>query len=407
MRFQKGRLLYIILFLSLFVFSVISILVVPVWGDEKIYHLPNARNCDLQSVLRLSSGYSSAYTPLPYFIGSIALQVYPDCVSLRVVNLMVCILTALIVFRISACISNEPMLLTFLIICNPYIIRSSYIYYMNNYGLMFSLVGVYFYYFSQIKFRIILAFGFFLLAVLSQQWMLCIPIAIALAEVHTIAKKEDFVLYLRRMLLLLVIMSPAIVLFLHWGGLTHPNFSQHTLHATLEHANGTLACFGFLLVFFSLSRFKQYLRLEYLYLTLLLPFFYFSIPEFSTHQGEGVFTGLEAQSSRLLETVTHLPYSISMMVLIVAGAIILAEIVQLSKTQFQLFMKYAILTMFVSFSMSTMLGSHHVYVVLPFLIIALHERIFANRFVLYTTVSLAFVVTLIYNIYFAFFKVYY
>ena len=63
------------------------------WGDEKSYHLPLAKDINFEMVLDESSNYSSAYAPLPYFIGNLIYRVSGSVTTLRLLNWVIALIT--------------------------------------------------------------------------------------------------------------------------------------------------------------------------------------------------------------------------------------------------------------------------------------------------------------------------
>ncbi len=148
-RLIQIKTIYIVLLSFLLLFCFITIFLIPSWGDEITYHYPNADQISLNRIINHNSSYSSAYTPFSYIIGKVGLIFYNSIITLRLLNFIVLIILIVFLYKICKEISNEPIYFTLLLICNPYILRSSFTYYLFNYGLTFRIIVLYFYFFSK------------------------------------------------------------------------------------------------------------------------------------------------------------------------------------------------------------------------------------------------------------------
>ena len=156
----------------------ILIFTTPFWGDEIIYHYPTTANISFPNIIHNSPSYNSAYTPLPYILGSLIYKINNSLYALRLLNYVIFLFLIYFLYKISLNFRSDPFTLLLLLICNPYLLKSSFTYHMTNYGLLFAIIGIYIYFFSQKKHKMILAHFFWGISVLCQQWMLIIIFSI-------------------------------------------------------------------------------------------------------------------------------------------------------------------------------------------------------------------------------------
>jgi len=387
----------------LLLFCFVSIFFTPMWGDEIGFHYPNAQNISLAKIIDTNSTYSSAYTPFPYILGNIVYKISNTIFALRILNYLIFIALIFFIYRIALHLEINPLLLVLLIISNPYILRSSFVYYMTNYGLLFSIIGIYYYFFSPFKYKQILSHLFFALAVLSQQWMLIIIFSIILNEITLFLKKDISLNYLLKSILYkIIIISPALLLFYSWGGLTHPNFQAHTLKPSFEHLNAVLANLGFAGLFISLFSIKKYFKISYIPLIFIIPIIWLTIPIHSEHHGIEVITGVAAQLSSQISKFILIPYKINMLVLIIFGILLL--MLTISKRDND-FLKYTLLGFIIALTSNTRLGASHIFVSLPFLFLLFSSELKEKRLLQILITTQLYLTSLFYVIYYSFFVV--
>ncbi|MFH0736783.1 MAG: hypothetical protein V1773_18280 [bacterium] len=390
----------------LLLFCFVSIFITPVWGDEVVYHYPNALNISFFNIIESNSTYSSAYTPLPYVLGGVVCKINNSIVTLRILNYFIFLLLIYYLYKIAVQLNYNPWLFVLLIISNPYLLRSSFAYYMFNYGLLFSIICIYYYFFSKTKYKLIISHLFLGLAVLSQQWMLIIGFALFVNELTQYFKKIlnkkqliNVVLYK------LIFLFPASLLFYCWGGLTHPHFQMHGLQPTFEHLNAVLANFGFVGIFIVIYKIKDILNYKYIPLIFILPIVWFTIPIHSQVHGPGISTGVASQLSMQIQKYLFIPYQASMALLIVAGIILFVFILSKSESNFTCFIKYTILGFIVAFMSSVLLGASHIFISVPFLLIIFFPELNENKALGKIVFTQLYLIALFYIIYLSLFVV--
>lgn len=369
--------------------------------DEINYHYPNAKYFSFERITDPNSEYSSAYTPLPYLFGKIILSIYDSITSLRLVNFVVFIFFGFYTYLISKRLTSFPLILTLIIISNPYLLRSAFTYYMFNYGLMFSIIGIYLYFFSTLKHKYFISHIFFGLAVLSQQWMLVVIGSIFLLELFiSNFDKASLIKLSRGFVFKLITLLPAIYLFITWNGFNHPNFEAHKLYPTFEHLNASFANWGFIAFFIVLFYFKKYLyKRELISLIFILPVLFLAIPSHTTGHGPEQITGLTAQLATQLENFTSIPFNLTFFIFIVSGLSLLIMCISKGKNEFELLMFFIIISFLVAFTSSTLLGASHIFVSAPFILFLFQKEILAHKFLKYLIVLQLYSVSLFYIFY--------
>ncbi|MBK9282728.1 MAG: hypothetical protein IPM51_00200 [Sphingobacteriaceae bacterium] len=393
--------LLILLLLSTF----IAIFLTPCWGDEKYYHYPNVANISVSNIIDRNSSYSSAYTPLPYVLGSILYEINDSIYLLRILNYLILLILIIYFYKISLGLRNDPLVLVLLLVSNPYLLRNSFVYYSGNYGLLFAVIGIYFYFFSIKKSKIIVAHIFWGLSILCQQWMLIIIFSIFLHELNQLIKnKLDYAFFLRGILYKSLSLLPAIILFLFWGGLTHPNFQQHKLTPSFIHLTGVLANYGLIGTFIVMFNLKKFLKSQYLLLLFFLPIIYFSVPAHSEIQGTNVITGVASQLCTQLQKYLQFPYEISMFLLAAAGMMLVVVIISKANDNFSSFLQYTILGFLVAFSSSTVLGATHIFISVPFIFLIFNSELREKKLLENLVLTFFYLVSLFYIFYFSLYK---
>jgi len=396
------------LLFSILLFSVIILIfITKPWGDEIAYHYPNAKYFSLERIIMEDSQYSSAYTPLPYLFSKIILQVHDSILSLRIFNFIIFIILCLFIYLISKKISNSPFLLTLIIISNPYLLRSAYAYYMFNYGLTFSIIGIYLYFFSTLRYRYFFSHIFLGLAVLSQQWMLIIIVSIFIFELFIENNYGvPLIRFIKIFVVKLIILLPSIYLFILWGGLTHPNFHFHKLYPTFEHLNAVLANWGYLTFFIVLFYFRDYLYKKYLIpLVFVFPILFFSIPSHSSDQGVHQITGLVSQLSSTLSKIISIPYQFIFFIFVMFGLGFLVISIIKEKREFETFIFYVLVLLLIVFTASIRLGASHILLSAPFIFLLFNKEIFKYRYLKYLILFQLYFTSIFYIYYYALFVV--
>lgn len=315
--------------------------------------------------------------PLPYLLGFPVCRVFHSIYALRLLNWLIAFLAA-VVFLIILNRMNTPIKhqLLLLFVSNPYFLRSASVYYMTNYGILFSLAALYFYFFGKTRHSYAFAHIFALLAVLSMQWMLMLYLAFSLYEFHLrFTQRIKNAMLFKYMGIKLVTLLPVLFLVYEWRGLTHPRFKAHVLSPSFESLNILLAILGFLFAVHVIFTIKSLRHGFFVMVIYLAPIIYLKQPVFSVHQGVGMFPGLESNLLRHVETYLHIPYSITLLILTVVGLAVYFQIFSVEKSDCAEVVYYIICGLSVAFVSSTLLGSAHVYIIVPFVLLLLIRQL--------------------------------
>lgn len=355
----------------------VAIFITPSFGDELNYHYPLAKNITIKTIVDPGSDYSSAYMPLPYLLGNVLLRLFDSLLALRILNFIVFLLAIFFFDRIALSMTKEHKQLTLLAFLNPYLLFSSFVYYMYSWGVLFALLGLYFYLMRRSK---PVADIFLALAVLSQQWMVVVVAAIIIHEGTLVLERRlslaQWGIGIARKTLFLL---PAAAIFISWRGLTHPSFSSHGLHPSFEHLNIVLVNLGFMFVLVVLANFKSFLKTRYLPLIFLLPILYLSIPAFSSYNGINQINGFIANFADKVDKVVHIPFSWVLFPFIAAGLLLLVLLLKgrtFDDKDIFLFIVCGFIAAFVAHSR---LASAHVYLSLPLVILFLQREILSQK----------------------------
>lgn len=403
MVFSKSVLVYAAMaFILLFCF--VSIFIAPSYMDELNYHYPMAQSISLQQAINPGSDYNSAYPPLPYFVANLFLRINSSLIILRFLNFAIFLLAVWFFYQLAKKLTKDHLVLTLLFFLNPYLLKASYMFLLYNWGLLFMLIALNVY-FPQGKWRHWSGDFFMLLAVLCQQWMLVVVLALLLYRLD---------LYLRKQITLGLLMKsftgkffvflPALLLFYKWGGLTHPNFASHALHPTFEHLSGILANVGLLMLIVVLANFKTIFKKSNVLPLLPLPLLWLAIPRHSIGQGPQEISGVVSQLATKADVLLHMPYALTMFLFIVAGYLLLLLILQNHKEGLPKFFLYAVLGFFIAFVASARLAASHIYISLPLLLLLLRGEIEEMRAGKIWLIAQFFSFSVVYIVYITFFR---
>jgi hypothetical protein len=386
------------------VFCFILIFITSICGDEQRFHYPLTQTITLKQVVAADSNYSSAYTPLPYFIGKIALLIVDSVIVLRLLNFFVFIIFVYFFYLIAKRICGDYLLITFLCMLNPYMLSASYLFLPMNWGLMFVMIGLYTYFFRAEKQKNA-AHLFFALAVLSQQWMIVVVFSIFLYELGTASARKDRVNFIIKSLLLkLFCLLPSLWLFYIWRGLTHPNFRSHALQPSFENFDAVLANLGFVLIIPVLWNFKTILKKANVFLLFLLPLLWLSIPKPVLVNFFRYTTGFLSKIAVKIDLHLGIPYKLTMFVLILLGLVALAILFKKKEEGLNGVLKYSIFGFLMAFIASTRLSASNILICLPFALLLLQPEISRSEKSKFLIVIQYFLVGFLYTLYVTFFR---
>jgi hypothetical protein len=377
----------------------------PLWGDEKNYHVPSVVNFSFENVVNPDSDYASAYAPMPYLIGHIAWQVYPSHYTLRILNFIIFCCLLFLFYRVNHRDQPDTYLFTLLLVANPYLVRSAYSFYMFNYGLFFILLGIFFLYHSKWRLRHYAGSVALSLAVLSQQWMLIAVGSIFMIKFRDLlAENAKRAAWIKSAIQVLIALVPGILLFTAWGGLTHPNFAAHALVPTFAHLTGTLGNWGFALLLLALTKIRTILDSKYLPLLFVGALLFLGLPVHSYEVGPDSVTGVTTRIMGEISNFTGLSFQYLFFFPVLAGVVILIQLIPKLREKNAAIFAFAAVGFLTAFTASIRLGSSHIYLSIPFLIMALKRDIILSALTRLGLPLQMFILTLGYNLYIIFIK---
>ena len=358
-------------------------------------------------VLDPNSSYSSAYTPVPYFLGHVFYRIHPCLLTVRILNAIIFVLSVLIAYKLFFQVTKKAALtLAAFYALNPYLLRAGYLYLMSNYGILFALIGIYFYFYYKGNFQFWIAHISWLLAVLSMQWMLMIYVAIILYEFEQyILDKNKVKEFFKLFLIKMVSLMPAFYLFYLWQGLTHPNFHAHTLKSSLPHFDAVLAVLGFWFFFFIVQNIRKIKWQIFKTLIFITPILLMNLPMHSNNHGNNVITGIVSSLCEKVELISGFPYDISTGILVLLGAIGLILIWEETDNELKHFL-YIASGLITAFSASVLLGASHIFIMIPFIIFALQRVIVQRKAIFNLLLIQSLTIVVVYNLYIIFLRPY-
>lgn len=359
--------------------------------DETVFHYPNLLNFYENGWQAMfNHRYSAANTPLPYLIvATIAKFFSPSLLLARMVTVLISFAGFLLFSKIM-----EQLYATryhaFAFLFFPYFFVNSFVFYAVNYGLFFLALGLWQWIKVERSFRyhqILLAGVWFSLAVLCQQFFLVVPLAMAGYKVtRWMVKPSDqpFVgLLIYCSLLLLPLMLP-LALFAKWGGLTHSNFSSHSLSFYPSTIVAILFVTGFYFSPYVILYRHKITVVEsiasILSATLLVLFWR---PVFSDVQGAGLFTGLVFHIFHAGARLAPVIPLVMMFIFTTGGILTFIRLVQQAKSDIEYALLATVLFMTVAFTSNTQVGERHLVGLMMILLLLVLPKM-KNRIGSYT-----------------------
>ena len=340
--------------------------------------------------------------PLPYLLGNLLLRIFDSLIALRIMNFIVFLLAIFFFDRIARSMTEEHEQLTLLAFLNPYLLFSSFVYYMYSWGVLFALVGLYFYLVRRLKPA---ADIFLALAVLSQQWMVVIVAAVIIHEgIQVLERKLSLAQWGIGIARKAVILLPAAAIFISWRGLTHPSFSSHGLHPSFEHLNIVLVNLGFMFFLVVLAHFRHFLKTRYIPLLFLFPLLYLSIPAYSSYNGINNINGFIANFADKVDKMLHIPFGWVLFPFIILGILLLALMLTDKTRDEKITFLFIIYGFSAAFVVHSRLSSAHVFVMLPFILLFLSKEIQSRKWLSKAMIFQFLLISLAYVIFTVFFK---
>ncbi len=348
--------------------------------DETEFHYPNVINF-YRDGLSATFGpkYAAANTPLPYIIvAGLARLTGPSLALARIVTGVISFLTLLMAMRLLKRHGADAYS-GFVILFYPYFFLNSFVFYVVNFGLFFALAGLLILdkrtgtkaYWYDLLAGVCLA-----LAVLCQQFYLVLPAAIALVRTVTSLRCRPMPPALAKttlanFLLVLPLIAPMLI-FIRWGGLTHPNFHVHQLAFGATTITAIFFVVGLYFLPYLIQSYKSISGLLFGLAAaagiLLVIFFR---PVFSNIQGPGKFTGMTLHLLTIPEKISPLITGPLITTLTIFGILVFLVLARslTSAWDYTLFVSGIFLAL--TYIFSTQIGERHLLalIILLFLLV--------------------------------------
>lgn len=364
--------IYLIVTFIFLLFLIISITRIGSYAlDEDHYHYPNVLNFYKNGLNAIfNKDYSAANTPFPYIIVFLFSKLFSPSVALaRIITAFVSLMTVFIIMKLLS-IQKTEKYLSLVILFYPYFFVNSFVFYTVNYGLLFSLLSILYLYNIQEKFSYISYFlmGLFMsLAICSQQFYLMIPLAMIIFTIYSnifIRRLEIKKIIISFILFLIPLILPLLI-FIGWGGLTHPNFRIHTISFYPSTIVGIFFVTGFYFFPLLLQNYNI-IKIKEILFSILLSFILiiFFKPIFSHHQGAGIFTGLTHHFIYIISKFSNTLSILLMLLLSSMGVLILIKLYKMLHSPIEYFLYFTLIILIFVFTFNTIIGEKHL---LPFI----------------------------------------
>jgi len=137
----------------------------------------------------------------------------------------------------------------------PYFIKTSFAFYLALYGVFFVLLSIYLV--TKETEQRILGAGFSSAAgILSQQFIVAFIPAYFLFMIINNRSKNDYAGLIKHILFLVPLIIP-LILFILWGGLTHPSWRFHDPNIDMTHVTASLVIIGGAFLIFTVDKIKS------------------------------------------------------------------------------------------------------------------------------------------------------
>ena len=278
--------------------------------DEYGYHLPVLEGMYNQGFFNyiLGENYQAANTPLPYLVPYLiakALCINPNLYITRSVNFIFSFLTILLFIFVMKKISGRLDWSFLIFLFYPYFIKTSFTFYLALYGVFFLLFSIYL--ITKETERRILGAGLSSAAgILSQQFIVAFVPAYFFSVLINKYSKNDYTGLIKHILFFVPLIVP-LILFILWGGLTHPSMRFHGPNLDMTHVTSSFVILGGVLLPFTVGKIKslRFIPAILIFSTSLLLVLLFS-PTHGEYGGLGQVTGYTYNFITKLKSVSYL-----------------------------------------------------------------------------------------------------
>ncbi len=332
-----------------------------------------------------NSRYSAANTPIPYIIvAAVAKLSAPTLLVARIVTGVISLFTFFVAMKLLKAFGTSKYCYLVLLFF-PYFFVNSFIFYAINYGLFFAVLALWVFYRSdnKLSFGTNLLTGVFLsLAVLAQQFYLMLPVAMMIPRFFnlfsqkTVQKSLTFGKMVLANVFLVLPLAVPFLIFLNWGGLTHPNFSQHSLSFYPSTIVAILFVTGFYCSPYVLQVIRQVSKWEFLISTgLAIILVLLFKPTFGgDFQGPGMFTGLTFRLISVAGKIHPVLTTVLMAALTTSGILIFIRSFRSLSSEFEYVLFTACLLLGLAYACNTEIGERHLLPLLMILFLLILPR---------------------------------
>lgn len=365
--------------------------------DEAANHLPVLKGMYEQGYINyiLSENYAAANTPLPYLP---VLAVYKiskvfnmgsDLQIARMCNIIFSLLTLLLFIGIYKKLNNGKADYSILIfLFYPYFLKTSFTFYMALYGVMFLLITILLLQ-SNNNLKILYAGLSAAAGILSQQFLIAIPIAFISERFVKVkrqtadvkrerkdmikSKIKSKIKSMRDVVFFIPLIIPA-VLFIKWGGLTHPNWRMHSPVIDISHVTAIFVIIGGVLFPYVIQSIQwSKATLIILILSFVLTFFF--MPEWAPKGDAAAVTGYTYHFLEKVKEISSFAAGIIQLVLCFAGIFTLFKLYKDKNGELENILFHSIIFFGIIFSLNTVFAERHLLPMITALLLLVLPRI--------------------------------
>jgi hypothetical protein len=372
----------------------------PAFSDEKEFHLPLAQQFYHAPALQVIFGehYLAANTPLPYIVSTGILKMFglePDIYRLRVINLLVYLLTVILLFYGYL---KRDILMFVIIAFNVYMLKSAVLYYMADWGILFFcifliLIKHWEYLPRSVTTPLIILVCLF--AIMAQQFYMILPAALLIGALMNNERRINGKLLPYAYISLAIIIVP-VLLFVQWGGMTHPNFAGYNPVAFAPtNITAVLAIAGFNLSPYVIYKIVQERKVYWLLALVALLCGWFLTPAYAHYMYEGAIVGT---TFRFIDTIaihTVVGTNLITAVFVYFGLLAFYEIVRTGRDFKARVMQSAAFLFSIVYIFTPRIGERHMIPLIFLLYLMLLPRVI-NKKLLYLWVAVQVVIGVIY-----------
>jgi hypothetical protein len=195
--------------------------------------------------------------------------------------------------------------------------------------------------------------------ILSQQFILALPIVYAWDVIIKRFKKNEKSIFRRQLLFFIPLIIPA-SLFWNWGGLLHENFSFHSASFQITNLTSVLTIVGGATFFYFLSMIndldKKFFTLFLILSTILVLFFN---PVRMEYGGAGQITGYTFHFLEKVDSISKILSKIIQIILCTSGIYIFFHLKKLVNDDFQEILYFLTIAFAVIYFFDTVLSERH------------------------------------------------